>query len=211
MDISYSKAGDLIKSIQQKNVFLFSLFKYFLTNCSYPQSNSTFTDFSKPKRKSFVWMWFWLDLLGLNEPFFFEVVIRYSRAGDLIKSMKKKKCFFIFFIEEFSDKLQLSAKQSDLYWFLWAQEKKLCADVWFWLDFLGVNMHFLWGGYQIYQSGGPEKIDPKKKSFFNFYSPIVSQQAVLFHKTFRTMVLSLRSNEYILVQNLTRPPPGVRI
>ena len=53
---------------------------------------------------------------------------------------------------------------------------------------------------------GTWKNRSKKKSFFNFYSPIVSQQGVLFRKTFRTMVLSLRSNEYILVQNLTRPP-----
>ena len=156
-----------------------------------------------PKRKIFV------DVIltgsfGLKWVLFFEVDIRYSKAGDLIKSIKNKNVFLFFFIQVFPDKLQLSAKQSDLYWLLWAQEKKLCADVWFWLDFLGVNMHFLWGGYQIYQSG-TWKNRSKKKSFFNFYAPIVSQQAVLFRKTFRTMVLSLRSNEYILVQNLTRP------
>ena len=115
--------------------------------------------------------------------------------------------FFIFFYSSISRQAAVICKAiRPLLASLSSREKTLCGCL-ILTGFVGCKYALFVRWISDISKWGTSKNRSKKKFFFNFYSPIVSQQAVLFRKTFRTMVLSLRSNEYILVKNLTTSPP----
>ena len=108
MDIRYPQSGGPQKIDPKNKKFFFCLFKCFPTRYTYAHSIPTFTGLSKLKRKKFVRIRC-VILTGsftVNTKYaLFEVDIRYLK-----KSIQKKKSFFLFFLEVFLDKLQLSAK-----------------------------------------------------------------------------------------------------
>ena len=91
----------------------------------------------------------------------------------------------------------------DLWWCL-QTAKKLCEDLQFFRisrDFLTVNTYFLTWIPDIRKWGRLKK-SIKKKSFFYFCSPTISQQAVLFRKAIRPLPASLSSREKSLCRSV---------
>ena len=90
-----------------------------------------------------------------------------SEVGS--KNRSKKKSFFYFCSPTISQQAVLFRKAiRPLPASLSSREKTLCRSV-ILTGFFDCKYSLFWGGYQIYQSGGPQKIDQKKIFFFTFF------------------------------------------